>query len=49
MIIVLNWGKRSNQRIIDKSFQKILDTINRMNKIKAKNSPNVKTTKLVEP
>ena len=30
MIIVPKWNKRNNQRIIDKSFFKLLDTINRM-------------------
>ena len=30
MIIVPNWIKQNNQQEVDKSFQKILDTINRM-------------------
>ena len=30
MISVPKWDKRNNQRKIDKSFYKLLDTINRM-------------------
>ena len=49
MINVLKWDKRNNQRIFDKSFYKVLDTINRMNNNKAKNSPSGKNTKPREP
>ena len=45
MITVPKWIKRINWRKVDKSFYELLDTINRMNNNKAKNSPSGKNTK----
>ena len=49
MIFVPKWKKRNNQRKIDKSFKKLLVTINRMNKIKAEKVLALKNTKPGEP
>ena len=45
MIIVPKSNKRFNKRKIDESFYELLDTINRMNKKQAENSPSGKITK----
>ena len=42
MVMVPKWNKRINQRKIDKSLDKLLDAINRMNNSKAEKSLTVK-------
>ena len=49
MNIVPKWDKRTNQRKIDKFFEKILDTNYRMNKGEAEKNLSGEITKPVEP